>query len=328
MRIQTTWSFALLATLGLLVAGCAKGANELTQGSGAAPPGGAGGGGGDTGFTGGGGGAGGGDWAGLPWSEADCAEPTQFVYVVTTSANLYRFWPPTLSFEHVGHLDCPTDGSWSPLSMAIDRHADAWVLYWDQVVYRLDLASGHCEESGYNPGHQIPGPFGYFGMAFTADAASPEGESLFVRQAAFYDAGSDPGSRLLGRFDTGAMAVSVVGEGPGANTDLAGTGDGRLYGFEKIPTGEGNDLSRLVEYDKSTGEVIASTDLEGVTIGDAWAVAAWGGDIWLFSSTYEGSTSVARYDPEAGTVETVLSNTGFKVLGAGVSSCAPIEPPK
>ncbi len=279
-----------------------------------------------TSSTGGGGGEGG-HWNGKPWDGTACAEPTQFVYVVSTSSNLYRFWPPTLSFELVGHLDCPT--TWSPMSMAIDRNATAWVLYQDQVVYRLDLANGKCVESGYNAAHEIGIPFGYFGMAFTADPASPEGETLFVREAAFYDAGTDPGSRRLGRFDTGSATIAPIGGGSGANADLAGTGDGRLFGFEKIAAPDGGDaVGVLAEYDTATGARIAVTDLAGVTIGAAWAVANWGGDVYLFSSGNDGMTRVVRYDPEADTVEVVVPKVGFEVIGAGVSACAPIDPPK
>lgn len=275
----------------------------------------------------GGGGGEGGEWNGKPWDGTACAEPTQFVYVVTTHSNLYRFWPPTLSFELVGHLDCPT--TWTPMSMAIDRNATAWVLYQDQVVYRVDLANGKCVESGYNAAHELGIPFGYFGMAFTADTASPEGETLFVREAAFYDAGSDPGVRRLGRFDTGSATVAPIGEGSGANADLAGTGDGRLFGFEKVPGSDGADATgTLAEYDTATGARIAVTDLAGVTIGAAWAVAAWGGDVYLFSSGNDGKTRVVRYDPEAETVEVVVPKVGFEVIGAGVSACAPIDPPK
>jgi hypothetical protein len=323
---------ALTAAVGLLAMACAQGSTDPRAGVGfVAGTGGASSSVSSGGFLGlgpfhGGGGEGGATWAGLPWDDAACSEPTQFVYVVTTTSDLYRFWPPTLSFELVGHLDCPT--AWSPLSMAVDRHATAWILYWDQVVYRLDLATGHCIESGYNAEHVIPGPFGYFGMAFAADASAVDEETLFVRQVAFFDQGADPGERTLGRFDTGTAAISAVGVGLGGNADLAGTGDGRLHGFEKVSNAQGDGLSRLVEYDPATGARIATTDLDGLTIGDAWAVAAWGGDLWLFSSTYEGSTRVVRYAPATEALEVVVPDAGFEVIGAGVSSCAPIVPPK
>jgi hypothetical protein len=320
-------ALAALLPAALFAAGCATGTVPAESIGGVT-----GAGGGDattatsTGAGAGGGGGGGGDWNGHPWESTACSEPTQFVYVVTTGAQLYRFWPPTLSFELVGHLDCPTN--WTPMSMAIDRHATAWVLYMDQIVYRLDLATGNCFESGYNAEHVIGIPFGYFGMAFTADPSSPDAETLFVREAAFYDLGADPGVRPLGRFDTASTKIATLGVGLGANADLAGTGDGRLFGFEKLVDPDGVDaLGTLAEYDTATGARIAVTELPGVTIGNAWAVAAWGGDVYLFSNAYGGTTRVIRYDPETEGVDVVVDDVGFEVIGAGVSACAPVEPP-
>lgn len=314
------------AALALSLTACAQGGHYFEEAGAVSGSGGTAGAGGSS-VT-GTGGAGAGGWGGEPWDgSVSCAEPTQFVYVVTTTSDIYRFWPPTLSFEHVGHLDCPTEG-WTPLSMAIDKHARAWVLYWDQVVYRVDLGTGECVESGYNAEHALPSPFGYFGMAFTADAASPEGESLMVRQAAFYDLGADPGVRPLARLDTLTTKLSTIGEGLGGNADLAGTGDGKVFGFEKVPGSSGEAVGQLAEYDPSTGERIAVTPLDGITIGDAWAVAVWGGDVWLFTSPLGAATNVVRYQPTTGDVDVVVANTGFEVIGAGVSACAPLTPPK
>lgn len=313
-----------LATCVLSIAACAQGTNTIDMsqdGAGAAAAG-----------TAGSGGTPGeeeGGWVSGSWDGAECGEATQFIYVITTGSQLFRFWPPTASFEYVGNIDCPvTMGDWTPLSMSIDRMGQAWILYWDQVVYRLDLGTGKCLDSGYNPQHEIPGPFGYFGMAFTADSASPQGESLFLRQVVFYENGSDPGTRSLGRFDTTNFTVTPIGDGLGGNADLAGTGDGRLFGFEKIPSDSGDGQGQLAEYDPTSGARIAVTPLNGLMVGDTWAVAAWGGDIWLFTSLYGESTRVVRYQPSSGALDVVVPSAKIRVIGAGVSSCAPISPPK
>jgi hypothetical protein len=61
-------------------------------------------------------------------------------------------------------------------------------------------------------------------------------------------------------------------------------------------------------------------------IGTAWAMAFWGGDFWLFTAPGV-ETRVDRYRPSDGTTVTMISNLGFHVVGAGVSTCAPLQPP-
>jgi hypothetical protein len=257
---------------------------------------------------------------GVPWASGDCNEATQLIYVVSTAGNLYGFSPPTASFHLLGHLECPAMG-WDPLSMAIDRQGRAWVHYWDGGIYRAELRTGQCEATGFSGGDA----FHYFGMAFSADPSIPEGERLFIRQAGFYDLGTDPGVRSLGRVDTATLALTVLGEGEGANADLSGTGDGRVYGFVK-----GDDAAAsVIAIDPADGATLDAAPLEGVTIGDAWAFAAWGGELSLFASGADpkDGTIVRRHDPVTGTT-TEVDQVGFHVVGAGVSSCAPVDVPR
>jgi hypothetical protein len=52
----------------------------------------------------------------------------------------------------------------------------------------------------------------------------------------------------------------------------------------------------------------------------SWAVKFWGGSFWIFldSSVYQ----VPRDTPQ--TIATVIADTGRNIVGAGVSTCAPI----
>ena len=64
-------------------------------------------------------------------------------------------------------------------------------------------------------------------------------------------------------------------------------------------------------------------------IGDAWAFAFWGGHFWLFTNpNMMGSSQVDRYDPSANTTTTEVNSVGFRIVGAGVSTCAPVTPPR
>ncbi len=310
----------VMAPLALLFTACAEG-QTLQEVGADVQDGSAGGGGGGAPPL----GVGGGDVKN-PWDPGapdggTCSEVTSLIHVVSTAGDLYSFWPPTLQFHKVGHLDCPVgQGGFSPMSMAIDKQGIAHVLYWDGKVYDVDLETGACDASGF--GGNLSS-FYYFGMAYAADPASPSGETLFVREAAFYDAGSDPLVRKLARLDLATKDLEVVGSGEGANADLSGTGDGRLFAFVK-----NEDASASVtELDAKTGGALSVTPLDGVTIGDSWAFAHWGGDLWLFSGQEGQGLSVFQHELATGET-TLVATQGFRIIGAGVSTCVPVEPPQ
>jgi hypothetical protein len=54
--------------------------------------------------------------------------------------------------------------------------------------------------------------------------------------------------------------------------------------------------------------------------------AFWGGNFWLFTAS-GGAAKVDTFDTATSTTTTVLPNIGFTVVGAGVSTCAPVVPP-
>ena len=60
----------------------------------------------------------------------------------------------------------------------------------------------------------------------------------------------------------------------------------------------------------------------------AWAFAHWGGRFYIFTthSTLFGgeSSKVLRLDPTTGKVTTLLNSSPYRVVGAGVSTCAPV----
>jgi hypothetical protein len=258
----------------------------------------------------------------VAWSGVACSAETEFVYLLTTSRSLYRFWPPTQALEFVGRPDCPGADGVAPISMAIDQWASAWILYADAAVYRVDLASGACVPTGYDASG-TQGPFLQFGMAFTADPSSPEGESLLLREALTYEAGHDPGYRMLGRFDTTSMKITPIGAGAGGNADLSGTRDGRLWGVVKGP----DDALQVARLDPATGATLDTTTLGGETVGGAWAIAAWGGDVYLFVSAWGEHARILRYEPATG-AHTVVRHSTLDFVGAGVSTCAPIVSPR
>lgn len=236
----------------------------------------------------------------------DCSEAAKLVYVLTLEGRLFSFHPPTLDFIQIGKLECPDVAPHATLfSMSVARDGTAYVLYGDGNLQLVSTADASCTSSGY-----VPEQLGFvtFGMGFASEAAGSE--ALFA--ADYHAAG-------LARIDKRTLTMSFVGplalSGP---PELSGTGDGRLFGFFRSG-------AHVAEIDKTTAEILSDVPLS-LQVGSAWAFAFWGGDFWLFTrpDTY---SEVHRYRPSTGTIELMTEAPAMVIVGAGVSTCAPLEPP-
>ena len=239
-----------------------------------------------------------------------CADSTKKVYVLAKTQELYGFEPASLALTKVGVVNCPQNGgSATPFSMAVDRSGKAWVLYNDGALYNVDTTTAACSATSYVPNQQ-----GYkkFGMGFVSNSVGSMDETLFIA--------NEVG---IAKLDTDSLSVSPVGSfGFSAAAELTGTGDARLFGFfYGFPP-------YIAEIDKTSSQTLAEHSQDNVDIGTGWAFAFWGGDFWIFTAPDGVSSQIDRYQPSNGTTTTVKTNLGFKVIGAGVSTCAPIEPPK
>jgi hypothetical protein len=239
----------------------------------------------------------------------DCADATKLVYVVGQSGTLYSFDPPSLALTPVGQLACPGPGT--PFSMAVDRSGTAWVLFDTGNIYQVSTKDASCKATSY-----VSGQAGLtkFGMGFVSNAPGSKDESLYL---ADYTGGG------LAKLDTATMKVSMVGpyDQISSAAELTGTGDARLYGFF-----QGNPIV-IAQIDKSNAHIIDEAPQPLVDIGSGWAFAFWGGDFWLFTAPL-GTSQIQRYSPNDDTTETVKTGIADVIVGAGVSTCAPVAPPK
>ena len=74
--------------------------------------------------------------------------------------------------------------------------------------------------------------------------------------------------------------------------------------------------------------MLETFDLEALPSGaaQAWAWAFWGARYYIFlQGQLDTSTQVYRFDPATGATERLVPNTGRRIVGAGVSTCAPTE---
>ncbi len=257
--------------------------------------------------------AGGFDGGGADASKNDdgCSEDSKQVYVVTNDDQLLRFQPATKTITPVGSLDCPAGGE-HPFSMAVDRNGTAWILYSDGRIFKASTKDASCTATTYEPGQR---GIRLFGMAFVSDGANDE--TLYV---------ADHGTDGLAKIDTQTLKLTFIGsyEGFASPGELTGTGNQRLFAF--FTKGTTITWPRIVELDRASGKIMNQKGLFGTEIGDGWAFAHWGGDFWLFTAP-QGSSEITRYDYNAEATDTIVSDLGYVIVGAGVSTCAPLTRP-
>jgi hypothetical protein len=264
-----------------------------------------------------------------------CTTAATLVYVLSTDNDLYSFNPLQKAFKKIGPLGCNT--TMQPNSMAVDRDAVAYVNYVETdpvfggdtagAVYKVSTADASCKPTSINLGA------GWFrlGMGFSSDAAMGAAEKLFITGTGDVAGGSSPG---LGRIDLGTNSVVPLGQFTGAlagqNAELTGTGDARLFGFFTTSPVEVAEIDKV----NKPGAILKTTKLPKVETPAAWAFSFWGGDFYLYTApdttlNPNRTTNVSRYRPSDGTTDPAyMTNIGFTIVGAGVSTCAPVAPPQ
>jgi len=256
-----------------------------------------------------------------------CADETKFVYVIDSDNRMFKFDPTIPSgaaFSLIGNMGC--QGGDGPNSMSVGRDGYAYVLYGAQDVWtggytcagvmKVDIKTAQCA----GPSSFKCGSSGYqkFGMGFATDTAGTSSEALYLSNSLA------PG---LGRVDFTTGDVTHVGGLPGA-AEFTGNANGELWGF--FPDVQ---PPAVLQVDKASGAILKSYDLSGLPPlgfgGYAYAFAYWGGSFYIFYPVddYDVSTNVWKLDMN-GSLSKYIPNTGMRIVGAGVSTCAPVEPPK
>jgi hypothetical protein len=245
-----------------------------------------------------------------------CIEASRWIYTVDTAGMFSRFDPstPTPTFNDIGILHCPGQSK-TPNSMAVDQNAVAWVSYTDGNLFKVDTSTAKCEATGFVPDqHNLL----EFGMGFVFDPSTGE-DTLYIAGGLDYSSTHS----TLATIAFPSLVVTPIGPVAAGNAELTGTGDGQLWGF--VPdVGSSSGRSTLVRIDPATGKTLESytySSLISLTTGTDWAVKFWGGSFWIF---FNGSVYRVSRDSSA-TTHTVLSGTGRNVVGAGVSTCAPLQ---
>jgi hypothetical protein len=271
-----------------------------------------------------GGGAGGGNGSGGGTGDGgldDCSEAAKLIYVVDQDRTLSSFDPKLLNtqngpFVALGQISCPSVAGAEPFSMAVDRNAIAWIIFDSGELFTVDVKTLPltCVKTAFVPQHEVA----KFGMGFVANTPGSKEETLFISGSSLT---SPLSTTKFGTLGTVApYTLTVLGMLNGA-PELTGTGDAKLWAFS--PNVMPPKVARL---SKTTGTPEAVFEAQGLAgVPRAWAFAFWGGDFFIFlERATDGSTKVWKMDGMTGALTNVIADTGRTIVGAGVSTCAPV----
>jgi hypothetical protein len=244
-----------------------------------------------------------------------CAlKDVELVYVVDDNENLYSFDPKLLPgdpFHKIANLGCEPSGSVN--SMAVSRDGVAYLNYHSGKVYRASITSGQCSTTGVVPSGATARAFG---MGFVTDGPKATTEKLFV-------AGGPDHAKALATIDTSAtpprwLPIGALSEGE--HPELTGTGEGRLFAYFPAP-----GLGFVQELDRTNAEPIGERwTLAGAGKHvSAYAFAHWGGVFYVFA-TADQRSFVHAIHMNTGAQELVRDRLPMTIVGAGVSTCAPL----
>ncbi len=252
-------------------------------------------------------------------NQVGCSEEQKLAYVVSNAGAIYSFDPQHLKFEKKGVLDCPSGGA-RPYAMSVDRKGTAWISYTDGALFTASTKDAKCQATSWKKGQQ---GLDQFTLAWLSTRKDARDEQLYI-------GASGPNRAPLGLWKADPkLAITKVGNYTNGMEkrlpDLAGDGEGRLYGFFA------GSPPMFGEIDENTGATPKTEKIEGVDLtSGSWALAAWGGDVWLFHAggNERGShVTRVRRSGDGGHSEVVKDVGGFQIVGAGVSTCAPLAPP-
>ena len=244
------------------------------------------------------------------------------VFVLSDNSELWKFYPETNDFLKLGSFNC--GGMTNTFSMAVDRQGFAWVMFNTPQgdIWKLDVTDvGNCIDPGYNQGQ---GGVNYFGMAFVSNNKFDQCDQIYGNT--FDGFGGFQEGANIGDFlsvDPDTLLIQKLGKTNFNGAEVTGTGDGRAFMFG------GANPAKLVEVDKANGAFLEVNPLGNLELTNAFAFAFFAGDFYMFTESDNNQTlsKVTHYDYDGNkALTTVVPQAPFRIVGAGVSTCAPFVP--
>ncbi|MCA9661562.1 MAG: hypothetical protein KC486_24695 [Myxococcales bacterium] len=249
------------------------------------------------------------------------------IFVLSDNAELWKYLPDDNTFEMLGPIGC--NGMSNTFSMAVDRAGFAWVMFNPPKgdIWKVDVTNpANCVDPGYTPGQQGAE---LFGMAFVSEDQFNTCDRLYgntYNGIGGFGEGPNIGDFLT--VDPDTLDLSLLGKTSFNGAELTGTGDGRAFMFGGV------NPAKLVEVNKQNGQYVDTIPLGNLALTNAFAFAFFGGDFYFFTeSGGPGSKSKVTHfdydDSDNNGIQdlTVVNGQGpIRIVGAGVSTCAPFLP--
>ena len=248
-----------------------------------------------------------------------CATNASWIYLISQNNDFVQFHPDTRTLTRIGTLSCASSFGGQPFSMAVSRSATAYVLFSTSEIFAVSTTDASCTSTTYAPTSLFGGQFG---MGFVSPPGSTS-ETLFVATSNL-GLGGLGGSPELETLDTTSWAATNVGAIDGS-PELTGNANGELWSF--FPTTTPMSVRQL---DTTNAHTLHMYDVSSIHVGTpsptAWAFAFWGGKYYIFyQDATESQTTIYEFDPSgSGSVTPLSLQTNMTIVGAGVSTCAPL----
>lgn len=258
--------------------------------------------------------------------ECPCVGTGDGIYLVSDMGQLVTFDPDTLIFEDLGAIECPTDGF--PFALAVDRQGHALISYFSETppfaieTFAIALANPDACEPVVLP---LPEGRMLAGTGYASTSAAEPCDDLYLFSTPMIEGATG----VIGRIDRDTSEYVEVGAAPYYQAQLSGTGDGRLFGFAGTEGGELGSIASLVRFDIADAAVIDDEALDGLNADNGLGFAFWGGDVYFFTDDAQDTSVVTRLDydgSDGGGTSVVVDHTPMRIMGAGVSTCAPFVP--
>jgi hypothetical protein len=243
------------------------------------------------------------------------------IFVLSKTAVLWKYLPFTNKFVMLGAPKC--DVAPSTFSMGVDRQGYAWVQFSDLQIRKVNVTDvNDCQDPGFVP---MQDGVENFGMAFVSNSAEDKCDRIYGNHYNGVAMGKDASEFFS--VDPVTLDLVQLGKSDYGLAEVTGTGDGRAFLFA------GPDPADLIEVDKNTGDTLATIPLPGVKTGGGFAFAFFAGDFYFFTDAESDSTSEVThldYDDSDKNgkqdLTVVLQDVPLRIVGAGVSTCAPLVP--
>jgi hypothetical protein len=153
-------------------------------------------------------------------------------------------------------------------------------------------------------------------MGFVTDGSNAQTEKLYLAM--------NDDSHMLGTLDIAQSpprwkAVGTLAIKSENSPELTGTGEGKLFAYVAQPA-----PGFVQEIDRTTGKLLGTRRDLAAASGEnqGWAFALYAGVFYIFA-TIDGDSAIHSIRRKTGEYALVRDKLPWRIVGAGVSTCAP-----